>query len=113
MPGTGADADRRWPKGSLRYFGDWSDWLAFWPIVGLAVGFGARRWLGRPPMFLVAAVLLILGMYGATYVVSPWQLADLMEFTSNRLLLHVTPLCVFLLAEIFCPELAGAASPDP
>ena len=55
----------------------------------------------RPPAsFLALAVGLALLMYACVYVVTPWNVADLMEATAARLLLHVTPLAMLLVAEL-------------
>lgn len=75
------------------------DWLLLWPLVLLGLILGARR-LRRPPSALVAVSLgLIAAMYGAIYVVTPWDVGPLIESTAARLMLHAAPLgtfCLFL-----------------
>ena len=75
------------------------DWLLLWPLVLLGLILGARR-LRRPPSALVAVSLgLIAAMYGAVYVVTPWDVGPLIESTAARLMLHAAPLgtfCFFL-----------------
>lgn len=87
-------------RNSLEFFGNVQDWGVFWPVLAVALIVTARQWLRWPVLFLVMALAMVLSMYGYIYVVSPWQLDDLMVTTANRLLLHVAPLCVFLLAEL-------------
>jgi hypothetical protein len=82
-----------------RYLGDWNDWLAFWPLFGLTLLATPRHVLTPPARFLLMGIVMILLVYGYVYVVTPRPLAELMEVTANRLLLHVFPMCVFLMAE--------------
>lgn len=85
-------------SGSLGFFGQWNDWLLLWPLVGLGLAVAPMNGLRRPGIYLFLAATLPLLMYGYVYVVSPWDLKELMETTANRLLLQVAPLWVFLLA---------------
>lgn len=86
-------------SGSLGVLGNWNDWLLLWPLAALGLAVAPMNWLRRPGIYLFLAATLPLLMYGYVYVVSPWDLKELMETTANRLLLHVTPLWVFFLAE--------------
>jgi hypothetical protein len=85
---------------SLIYVGNVEDWGVLWPVMAVALVVTARQWMRWPALFLVMTLALVLLMYGYIYVVSPWKLEELMVTTANRLLLHVAPLCVFLLAEL-------------
>ena len=51
-------------------------------------------------MFLFTGLVLALGAYGFAYVITPWELGEIMDSTANRLLLHLAPLSVFLMAEL-------------
>ena len=78
---------------------NWDDWLFFWPLtisILLATAKNSVRW---PLMFLFLSATLPLVMYSYVYVVSPWNLKELMDATASRLLLQVAPLWLFLLAE--------------
>jgi hypothetical protein len=84
---------------SSQYWANAGDWLIFWPLFLLAVIVSPRHWIRQPAKFLIMAAALSAAMYGYVYVVSPWELSDLMEVTANRLLLQIAPLCVFVMAE--------------
>jgi hypothetical protein len=80
-------------------FFNWNDWLLFWPLaifILLAAPKNSVRW---PLVFLSLSATLPLVMYSYVYVVSPWNLKELMDSTASRLLLQVAPLWLFLLAE--------------
>jgi hypothetical protein len=49
---------------------------------------------------LALSVTLTLVLYGAVYVVTPWSVAELLEATAARLLLHITPTTALLLAAL-------------
>ena len=85
--------------GSTRYWGNVEDWLIFWPLLSIVLVLSVRSWIRWPLAFLFAAVALALLMYAYIFVVTPWNLDELMETTANRLLLHIAPLSTFLLAE--------------
>jgi hypothetical protein len=85
---------------SLTYFGDVSSWLVFWPLLAIGLLLTIRRWWRRPLLLLVLAVVLPVLMYGYVFVVTPWTLDDLMDLSANRVLFHVAPLGVLLLAEV-------------
>ena len=85
--------------GSIRYWGNTEDWLIFWPLLVIVLALSVRAWTRWPLVFLFAAVTLALLMYGYVFVVTPWNLDELMENTANRLLLHIAPLSALLLAE--------------
>lgn len=86
--------------GALRYGGNAQDWLAFWPLIGVAVAISVRHWSGRPVRFLVWSLASILCVYGTIYVVTPSDVAWLLETAGSRLLLHVAPLATLLLVEL-------------
>ncbi len=84
-----------------RTFLNWHDWLILWPL-GLSILLAAPgNCFRRPMIFLLLAGMLPLLLYTYVYVVSPWNLGELMEATENRLLLQVMPLWLFLFAEQF------------
>ena len=97
--------------GAPRYFAAFEDWSVFWPVLAVAVVLTAPRWARASASFLVLAVGSILALYGTIYVVSPWDLDALMASTAGRLLLHIAPLCVYLLAA--CAREAGLVSGPP
>jgi hypothetical protein len=80
-------------------FCDWYDWLIFWPLALMILIVAPTKCLRRPVVFLLLAATLPLLLYTYIYVVTPWNLKELMEATANRLLLQVMPLWLFLLAE--------------
>jgi hypothetical protein len=86
-------------SGFLGAFCSWTDWLLLWPLVLLSLAAGPTQLLRSPVTFLLLTVTLPLLMYGYIYVVTPWDLKELLEVTANRLLLHIAPLSVFLAAE--------------
>ena len=86
-------------RSSIRFFLNWNDWLLFWPLALLLLILTPTHSLRRPMVFLLVGAILPLLMYGYIYVITPWNLNELMNATANRLLLHVAPLWVFLFAE--------------
>jgi hypothetical protein len=52
-----------------------------------------------PLLFLFALAQIPLLVYGFVFVVSPWPPPQLLEASASRLLLHVVPLQILLLAE--------------
>jgi hypothetical protein len=84
---------------SIRFFLNWNDWLLFWPLAFLLLILTPMHSCRRPMVFLLAGAVLPLLMYGYIYIITPWNLSNLMDATANRLLLHVAPLWVFLFAE--------------
>jgi hypothetical protein len=76
------------------------DWLLVWPLVALACAIGIGRLAGRPLVFLFLCAQLPLAVYAYVYAVTPWELADLMEVSASRLLLHVLPLELWLVCEL-------------
>ena len=82
----------------LREVADASQWSILWllaVVAGLwAIGRPASRrapacWLGA---FALAQVLV----YTVIYVIAPWDIADLLELTATRLLIHVMPPALLL-----------------
>jgi hypothetical protein len=86
-------------SGWLRVFLDWHDWLILWSLALSILAISPRNSLRSPMLFLILAATLPVVMYSYIYVVSPWNLKELMESTANRLLLQVAPLWVFFMAE--------------
>jgi 4-amino-4-deoxy-L-arabinose transferase-like glycosyltransferase len=84
----------------LTGFADVADWLVFWPIVLVALVLGWRSLGGRGATFLAAALLLGIGLYVFITILSPWELDALMETAQHRLLVHLAPIGVLLLAEL-------------
>jgi hypothetical protein len=84
---------------SLRFFLNWEDWLVFWPLALLLLVLTLMRSLRPPTLFLFLGAVLPLLMYGYVYVVTPWNVKELMEATASRLLLQIAPLWAFLFAE--------------
>ncbi len=96
------DGSRVWevPLRSFTYFGDFADWLVFWPLLALVLLITMTRSPRFDCMFLLTGLVLALGAYGFAYVITPWELGEIMDSTANRLLLHLAPLSVFLMAEL-------------
>jgi hypothetical protein len=86
-------------RSSLHFFLNWEDWLIFWPLALLLLILTPTHLLRSPMLFLFLSAVLPLLMYGYIYVITPWDLKELMEATANRLLLQIVPLWGFLLAE--------------
>jgi len=96
---------------AFRYWGDFTDWLGLWPLTIAVVALGIKQCLRYPVNMLLAWVGLSLMMYGYVFVVTPWDPTDLMEVAANRLLVHVAPLAVLLVAEVTASMLdAGSDS---
>ncbi len=87
-------------KGTFHYCGNTYDWLGFWALFLLVIVFCLPLLIKPPQSWLSLIVCLSFAMYGYIFVVSPWPVKDLLETAANRLLLHLTPLCAFLMAEL-------------
>jgi hypothetical protein len=81
------------------YFGDTEDWSLFWPLLGVALLIAAVAPADRASRFFVLGIALVLSAYGYVYVVTPWNLRDLMDVSANRLLLQVFGICVLFVAD--------------
>jgi hypothetical protein len=92
-------------RGALAKFTASEDWLFFWILFFAALAVSAKRWIKPPLLFLALGALLPLLMYGYIFTIlatPPDQSLSvdfLMEYTANRVLLHGTGVCVFLMAE--------------
>jgi len=84
---------------SLRFFLNWEDWRIFWPLALLLLVLTLTHSLRPPTLFLFLGAVLPLLMYGYVYVITPWNLKELMEATASRLLLQIAPVWGFLFAE--------------
>ena len=83
---------------SWQFFTDLRSWFIFWPLLAVVTIGTVRWWIRDTAWILVAAIVLALGMYGLTYVVTPWDLGEQMEVSANRLLLQLAPLCALIMA---------------
>lgn len=85
--------------------GSWKDafigahsfgWL--WMILPILAALGFRAFASREAMVLWALLVLHLLLYMLVYVITDWDVRELLSVTSQRLLLHATPLAMMLLA---------------
>ena len=84
----------------LSALGEVSDWLVFWPVVFVATCVGWRALRQPGTSFAAAALLLGFALYVCITIISPWELGALIESAQHRLIAHLAPLGVLLLAEI-------------
>lgn len=73
-------------------------WGGFWlALIATAVA-GASRFRSRTTMLLWSIFVLQLAGYVAVYVVTPWELAELLSMTTHRVFLHFLPVSCAIIA---------------
>jgi len=93
----------------LRELADASHWNILWLLAAVA-GLRAMGRRLRPARWLAVFALAQLLVYTVVYVVAPWDIADLLELTKTRLLIHVMP-AALLLCCLVVPEVWTAQNP--
>ena len=113
-----AQIDRlpRLPLDAPRYFLSFADWLLFWPLALGLLALCWPAWRRGARLGLVLAMHAPLAVYALVFVVSPRPLPELFDTGLSRLLVHLVPSEVFLLAEVtrvagFLPWERAAVSP--
>lgn len=97
---------------AAHYLAAHEDWSGFWWLFAAGLVLGARR-LREPGALLLALVVVQTAvLYTAIFMVTPWSLDELMEVTTSRIALHVTPIALLLLHDLWLPE-RPAPGPAP
>jgi hypothetical protein len=73
-------------------------WGIFWPAVPIALVMHPRRLVQRPGLLVGLAMLMQLATYVIVYLITPWNITELLNVTVQRLLIHVSPLALLLIA---------------
>ena len=99
----------------LRELVDASRWSILWLLAAVAGVWAVRRRL-RPACWVGAFALGQVLVYTVVYVVAPWDIAELLELTATRLLLHVMPaavlLCVLVVPKAWHAQSLPSRPPD-
>ena len=82
----------------LGYFWEFNSAGVIWPLLIVAAGIGWRAFRQLPVVLLWTLLLAHLGLYLATFVVTPWDLNTLIPMVSPKLLMHASPAAVLLIA---------------
>jgi len=81
----------------LGYFWEFNSAGVIWPLLLMAAAVGWRAF-GQLPVVLLWTLLLVhLGLYLASFVVTPWDLNTLIPMVSPKLLMHAAPAAVLLI----------------
>ena len=73
-------------------------WNITWILLLGMIILQMKTMVKPPTVYLLALFVLQLLMYGAIYVVAPWEINWLIKCSLNRLLIHAAPLAVFLVS---------------
>jgi len=84
-------------RGMLGDLVNWHRWGLFWIILPLVTLLQGRRIASRPIVTLWILLLLHLLAYVPPYMVTTWNLEELMKYSQSRLLLHATPAAALLI----------------
>jgi len=84
-------------KRFLAEFGNVRNWLIMWPLIGVAI-IGLVRTRRRIPSFVLVVMVVQLLAYAVIFMITPNDLVGQMRDTLSRLLFHVLPLGVTLIA---------------
>jgi hypothetical protein len=79
----------------------WRDWGVLWLLIPVAAAIGYPAFRRPHTWMLWAALLLHVGLYIFVYIVTPWDLGDLMFNSLDRLLIHIAPAAALVLAAHF------------
>jgi 4-amino-4-deoxy-L-arabinose transferase-like glycosyltransferase len=90
-------------------------WGALWLLLILAAALGWRAFRERHVIVVWSLLAAHVAMYVAVYLVTPWNVEDLMAVSLDRVLLHATPAAVLLIgyhwAELAAPRASQPAGP--
>ena len=84
-------------------------WGAFWIAVASCGALAAARRMFLP-LYVLAGMLAV---YIATYMVHTWPLANIVDSSIDRLLMHLLAPALFVIAAAFAPLTRRSAPPSP
>lgn len=84
--------------GFLRTILDPGHWNILWILLLVVIILQIKTTFKPPTVYLFGLLVLPLLLYGAIYVITPWEVHWLMKWSLNRLLIHVALLVVFLVS---------------
>lgn len=86
-------------------FTDTGKWSLLWALTVIAAGFFVRRYRDIHVVILFTAILVPIGIYSLSYTFSAWpDYVAHLELSISRLLMHVAPLAVLLVAVALPPQ---------
>src|SRR3990167_7474263 len=77
-------------------FLDIKRWNILWILSGIAVIGSFRLMLKSPIKYILLILLLDFTMFGLVYIVTPWDVKELISCSMTRLIIQITPLAIFL-----------------
>lgn len=86
--------------------GSWRAWHLLWWLPLLGTALHPRGALSGERLQVLIYVGCMLGLYGAVYMVTPWQVDPLLQESLGRLLAHLAPLALLFTA-MLAGELEG------
>jgi 4-amino-4-deoxy-L-arabinose transferase-like glycosyltransferase len=90
-------------------------WGALWLLLILAAALGWRAFRERHVIVVWSLLAAQLAMYAAIYLVTPWNVEELLAVSLDRVLLHATPAAVLLIgyhwAQMAAPRTSQPAGP--
>jgi hypothetical protein len=96
----------------LTKMADVSHWGGLWMLVPILAIVGYRGWLSARTIALWMLLLAHLGIYVLVYVITPWEIRELIRVSMDRLLIHATPVAGLIVAahwgSLLDPDLHGA-----
>jgi hypothetical protein len=92
----------------LRQGAAWSKWGGIWLLLLLVAVFGARGFRRQNVVVLWLLLFAQLSLYVLIFVVTPWNVQELLDSALDRLLLQTLPLVVLLIG-FHWSEIARAA----
>jgi hypothetical protein len=75
-----------------------TDWGVLWLLIPAIAAIGYPAFRETRTRLLWAMLVLHLALYVFVYVITPWDLEDLMSNSLNRLLIHIAPTAALVLA---------------
>jgi hypothetical protein len=75
-----------------------SFWGGLWLLLPVMAGLGYRAWRNPRALALWCLLLAQLGVYVLVYTITPWDLAELIRVSMDRLLMHAVPLAGLIIA---------------
>jgi hypothetical protein len=86
-------------------FTDMEKWSLLWAMAIVAAGFLIRQYRGSRTVVLFTAILVPIGIYSFSYTFSAWpNYVAHLQLSVSRLLVHVAPLAVLLVAVALPPQ---------
>jgi hypothetical protein len=108
-----ANAHRLWDV--LAGFGwellNWRDWGLFWIILAVLTVLESRRFANGAIRVIGALMILHLALYVPVFMVTNWNLDELMPVTLGRLFMHFAPAGAILIGA-FWPQWLGVAKAE-